>query len=242
MDAPKITTGDVTYQADSDGSSYSDCDPDPEKITVRQSKSLRRNERSARLEQLAQPKPRIYHDLYNRYGWVMDKERAARIRRKLDASKEMTLEQLETVMAERERSALQHAADRQRGRHIAELQTFDGYAGSHLDELFGRVAKHVTKKLCARSVVAASRQPLIVAAAHKRLIDYALEVVDNALAVQQEANRVPDLVGECPKARREERRVRRRVAEEMAHLAKDVLLAASQGGEVKGDVCKPCCA
>lgn len=237
--APQVPCN-AAAAAESDGSSYSDCSADPEKITVRRRRCRRRRgECSARLAEIAQPPARAYHDLYYRHGWVMDEQRAARIRRKLDASKVMTLEQLERVMAERERGAAKTVADQRRGRHAAERQTFDSYAGAHLDALFERVAKHMTRKLCAAPVVAASRQPLIVSAANKRLIDYALEVVDNAMAVQLRAGRVADLVGECPPARREEKRVRRRVADEVAQLAMGVL-AVAHSGEVKEDVAKSC--
>lgn len=237
---PKVTPCIESDPTESDGSSYSDCSVDPEKITVRRIKCRRRRgECSVRLTEIAQPLARTYHDLYYRHGWVMDEKRAARIRRKLDASKVMTLEELETVMADRERCAAKKVADKKKGRHVAERQTFDSYTSAHLDVLFERVAKHMTKKLCAKPVVAASQQPLIVSAANKRLIDYALEVVNNAMVVQLRAGRVKDLVAECPKAKREEKHVRRRVAEEVAQLAMGVL-ALAQSGEVKEDVFKSC--
>lgn len=101
--------------------------------------------------------------------------------------------------------------------------TFDEFASDRLDDLFEALAKRLTTRLCSARVVAQSRQPRIVSAANRRLLDYAQEVVDNAMTVQTRAGGCRDFVGECPEVAAEERRVRSRVADELAAIAKRVL-------------------
>lgn len=79
----------------SEESLYSDEDPSPNRITRRKRKPVNGNGETIcapRLQSIAEPDTKTYEHLYRTYAYVMEPERASRIRRKLDDINQMTLE------------------------------------------------------------------------------------------------------------------------------------------------------
>lgn len=217
-------------------SEYSDIDPNPNRMTRPKRRPRRqRNVCPPRVAEIAQPYNRTYQLLYHQHGWVLDPQRAARIRRKLEEINVMTLEQLEDKLAERAKLA----KEEMRKRRKKSKQSFDEFSGAKLEELFESIAKMLTKKIMRQPLA----KPMIVTAATKKLLNYAQDVVDNAMEMQRQANNnvgggnagggVKDLVGGCPVMAREEKLMRARVAQEIAMLAKQVFFDTQTGVDMK---------
>lgn len=171
---------------------------------------------SARLEEIAKPPLSAYQQLYRRYGYVLDPLRAARIRRKLADGNRLTLEQLEEQLAIRSAAAAKRAVRLRREQQRLSLADF---GARRLDEMFAITSKQLTTKWTQRlPAKSAGSSTTIVTAATRRLIDYARSVVDKAMEAQLKLGTVEDLVHGCPALAAEERRMRLRVAKELAMM------------------------
>lgn len=79
----------------SEDSLYSDEDPSPKRITrrrLKKPKDIAELLCSPRIKEIAEPTDGTFQHLYHRYGYILEPERASRIRRKLDDINLMTLE------------------------------------------------------------------------------------------------------------------------------------------------------